>query len=123
VCLPGHLPDARQYLGEIDVFVMPSLRQEITSACLEAMAAGVPVILPAADSNRDRADTAAETIPPRDPEALAVALERLLGDSSYRDAVGRRGREFALGHGPPALIRRTLTAYRAVLQRQRNSSL
>jgi glycosyltransferase involved in cell wall biosynthesis len=123
VCLPGHLSNARQYLGEIDVFVMPSLRQEITSACLEAMAAGVPVILPAADSGRDRAGTAAETFPPRDPEALAVALERLLVDSSYRDAVSRRGREFALGHGPPALIRRTLTAYRAVLQRQRNSSL
>jgi len=123
VCLPGHLPDARQYLGEIDVFVMPSLRQEITSACLEAMAAGVPVVPPEADSDRDRADAAAETIPPRDPEALATALERLLTDSPYSDAVGRRGREFALGHGPPALIRRTLTAYRTVLNRQRNCSL
>ena len=123
VCLPGHLPDARRYLGEIDVFVMPSLRQEITSACLEAMAAGVPVIMPAADSGGDRADAAAETIPPRDPEALATAVERLLGDPAHRDAVGRRGREFALGHGPPELIRRTLAAYRTVLRRQRRSAL
>lgn len=127
VCLPGHLPDARQYLGEIDVFVMPALQQEVTSACIEAMAAAVPVIMPAASSGETAADAAVgeatETIPPRNPEALAAAVERLLGDPAHHDALGRRGREFALRHGPPALIRSTLAAYRAVLRRRRRSVL
>ena len=123
MCLPGYLPDARQFLGEIDVFVMPALQQEVTSACIEAMAAGVPVIMPAATSGETAADAAVavatETIPPGNPEALAAAVERLFGDPAHRDALGRRGREFALRHGPPALVRSTLAAYRAVLRRQR----
>jgi len=121
VCLPGHLPDARRFLSEVDAFVMPSLKQELTSACLEAMAAGVPVVMPAAGSPSSGADAAAETIPPRDPEALADALERLLRDSGHRDTVGRRGREFAIRHGPPALIRSTREAYRTVLRQQRRT--
>lgn len=137
VCLPGYLPDARQFFGEVDVFVMPSLHQEVTSACLEAMAAGVPVIMPAAGSRGNGAavgsdvgvgadvgaDVGAETVPPRDPEALAAAVERLLGDSPHRDAIILRGREFALRHGPPALIRSTLAAYRTVLRHRRRCAL
>ncbi len=131
VCLPGHLPDARQLLGEVDVFVMPSLQQEITSACLEAMTAGVPVIMPVASSRKQAAymgadmdadvggDVGAETVRPGDPETLAAAVERLLGDPQHRDVIVRRGREFALRHALPALIRRTLAAYRTVLGRQR----
>jgi glycosyltransferase involved in cell wall biosynthesis len=116
VCLPGFLPDARQYMGDIDVFVMPSLREEVTSACLEAMAAGVPVVMPAAER---ATDPAWEAVPAGDPEALATALERLFRDQRHRDGIVRRGREFALRHGPPALVSRTLAAYRAVCRQQR----
>jgi len=119
VCLPGFLPDARRFLGEIDAFVLPSRQQEITSACLEAMAAGVPVLMPAAGSRGNGADEAAETVSPGDPESLAAAIERLFNDSAHRDALTLRGREFAFRHGPPALVRSTLTAYRTVLQWQR----
>lgn len=114
VCLPGFLPDARRYMGELDVFVMPSLHEEVTSACLEAMASGVPVIMPSSASRTESVDAGTESVPPRDPEALAATLERLLGNQQHREAIVRHGREFALRHGPPALVRHTLAAYRAV---------
>jgi len=119
VCLPGFLPDARRFLGEIDALVLPSKQQEITSGCLEAMVAGVPVVMPAAGLRGNGADEAAEIVSPGDPEALAAAIERLLNDSAHRDALTLRGREFALRRGPPALVHSTLTAYRTVLQWQR----
>ena len=113
VCLPGFLADARQYMRELSVFVMPSLEPEVTSACLEAMAAGIPVIMPAGSNSRP-APTAATAVPPRDPEALADAIHRLLSDAEYRRSVIAEGREYALRFGPPALVRRTVEAYRAV---------
>ena len=123
ICLPGFLPDARKYMGELDVFVMPSLREEVTSACLEAMVAGVPVVMPASDRSAGAEEAPWEAVPPRDPEALAAAIERLLRDGRHRDALVRRGRAFALRHGPPALVRRTLSAYRvADRQRRRRAS-
>jgi len=117
VCLPGHLADARQYMRELSVFVMPSREPELTSACLEAMAAGVPVVMPARRGSR-RVPQAMAAVTASDPAALADTLERLLGDEEYRRSVIREGREYAMRFGPPALVRRTLEAYRVVSQRR-----
>ncbi|MCC7022357.1 MAG: glycosyltransferase [Thermomicrobiales bacterium] len=61
---------------------------------LEAMACGTPVV---GSSVGGISFTIADgetglLVPPRDPEALAAALERLLGDSGFRERMGRAGR-------------------------------
>lgn len=121
VCLPGYLPDARRYMGDIDVFVMPVFDEELTSACLEAMVAGVPVVMPTASG----VDAAAADrgpgpvrVPARDPEALATVLERLLADPGYYRASAERGRAFADRHGPKALVTRTRRVYERVARRR-----
>jgi len=121
VCLPGYLPDARRYMGDIDVFVMPAFDEEMTSACLEAMMAGVPVVMPTT-SDLDPAAAESEPgpvrVPARDPEALAAVLARLLADPEYYRVSVERGRAFAGRHGPAALVRRTLSVYARVVRRR-----
>lgn len=120
VCLPGYLPDARRYMVDLDVFVMPAFHEELTSACLEAMAAGVPVVMPsAAASDGDDGGPGPVRVPPEDPEALAGAIERLLEDEGRRREAVRRGRAFARRHGAGSLVARTLRAYRRVVRPRR----
>lgn len=116
VCLPGYVPDARRYMGDLDAFVMPAFDQELTSACLEAMVAGVPVVMPTRVAGQDETDGEAGPVyvPAGDPEALAAALSRLLDDPAHRRDAVRRGRAFARRHGPSALVGRTIRAYRRV---------
>lgn len=116
LCLPGYLPDARRYMGDLDVFVMPAFHEELTSACLEAMVAGIPVVMPSTDVAADEGGGPGPVrVPPEDPEALADAIEALLDDGArWREAV-RRGRAFARRHGAGSLVARTLRAYERVV--------
>ena len=67
-------------------------------ACLEAMAAGRPVVASAVGGLRDLV-VDGETgllVPPGDVPALRAALERLLGDAELRARLGRAARERVL---------------------------
>ena len=120
VCLPGYLPDARRYMGDLDVFVMPAFDEELTSACLEAMVAGVPVVMPTAGPVEGQdARPGPVRVPAGDPEALAATIARLLTDRGFHRASARRGRAFAHRHGPAALVARTLGVYARVVRRRR----
>lgn len=119
VCLPGYLPDARRYLGDLDAFVMPAFDEELTSACLEAMAAGVPVVMPTTDPTFLGEADGPVRVPAGDPEALAVALARLLNDPEHSAAVADRGRVYVRRYGPRALVSRTAEAYRRIARPDR----
>lgn len=86
-------------LAQCDVFSVPCEFQEPKGLyALEAMAAGVPVVLPAHGAFPELL-AAAETgwqFPPGDTDALADALQQALDDESRRAAYGQRGRQFVL---------------------------
>jgi len=42
--LAGSIPEARKYIKAFDVFVLPSVKEGLPYAILEAMAAGTPVV-------------------------------------------------------------------------------
>lgn len=46
-----------------------------------------------------QADVTGLLVPPRDPAALAAALERLLADPGLRRSMGRAGRDWIRGQG------------------------
>jgi glycosyltransferase involved in cell wall biosynthesis len=120
VCLPGYLPEARRYMCDIDVFVMPVFDEEITSACLEAMVAGRPVVMPTrAPGARRESATGPVRVPARDPQALAEAIAGLLGDNGRYERAAARGRAYARRHGGADLVARTLAAYRRVARPRR----
>ncbi|MFW6039541.1 MAG: glycosyltransferase [Gemmatimonadota bacterium] len=120
VCLPGYLPDARRYMCDLDVFVMPAFHEELTSACLEAMVAGVPVVMPSAAASKGTDGAPGPVrVPPGDAEAMADAIEELLRDEHRHREAARRGRAFARRHGAASLVARTLRAYRRVVEPRR----
>jgi glycosyltransferase involved in cell wall biosynthesis len=84
--------------GRAAVVVCPSRREGFGVACLEAMAAGRPVVASAVGGLRDLV-VDGETgllVPPGDVAALRAALERLLGDAGLRARLGRAARERVL---------------------------
>lgn len=81
-----------------DVFVLPSIERSEAFAIvqLEAMAAGRPVVSCDVGTGVAWVNQHGQTglvVPPRQPEALAAALNELLADPARRAALGAAGRQ------------------------------
>ncbi len=93
--------DICQLLQQTDISVTPSVptnsgrREGIPVVLMEAMASGVPVISSRISGIPELVDheQSGLLIPPRDPEALADALQMLYYDPSARTRLGTCGRE------------------------------
>jgi glycosyltransferase involved in cell wall biosynthesis len=113
----GFLPnDELQHLyARAAVVACPSRREGFGVACLEAMAHGRPVVASAVGGLKDLV-VDGETgllVPPRDPQALRAALERLLADRDLRRRLGAAGRERARERFSwDAVTDATIAAYR-----------
>ena len=111
--------DVRPYLQHADLVVVPSWYEERGRILLEAMATGTPVVaartggIPATV----RHGVNGLLVPPRVPERLAAAIDRLLGDHRLAGSMGAAGRMMASGHGIGALADATLAAYEVELGR------
>ncbi len=78
VCYLGPTPNLSRLLAAADVFILPSLYDPFSNACLEAMAAGLPVITTSANGFAEIIEKPAEgeaISDPRDVLALARAIE------------------------------------------------
>ena len=112
----GDLP---RYYQAADVFVAPATGGESFGLVLaEAMAAGAPVV--AGDNPgyravlRDGRDGL--LTPPRDPAALAAAIERLLGDEPLRRRLIDAGRARARDFDVAVVGARMLSLYEALAE-------
>lgn len=96
VRLAGHQERVPEWLALMEVFVMASYANEgVPQALLQALAMARPVAATAAGGIPE-VITPEETgllSPPRDPQALAKNLGRLLRESLLREAFARRGPE------------------------------
>ena len=77
---PGYVDDEtrQRLLAEAHALIMPSLDEGFGLPVLEAMAAGVPVIVSTGGSLPEVAGPAARPIDPHDPETFAAEMQRLL---------------------------------------------
>lgn len=99
VTLAGQQTNPETWLQAMDVFCLPSYANEgVPQAILQAMLCGLPIvttpvgaILEAVTDSRS-----ALVVPPRDAAALAVAIERLLGDPELATRLGMAAREAAV---------------------------
>lgn len=84
-----------EFLRSLDVFSVPTVYREPKGLfALEAMAAGVPVVLPDHGALPEMiADTqGGRLVRPEDPAHLAETLGQLLNDSAARQTLGSQGR-------------------------------
>jgi glycosyltransferase involved in cell wall biosynthesis len=90
--------DVRPLLRQAGLLVLSSVAEALPNVVLEAMAAGLPVV---ATSVGGLPEVVAQgetglLAPPRDPDALAQVLARLLADAGERGAMGAAGRDRAV---------------------------
>jgi glycosyltransferase involved in cell wall biosynthesis len=104
-----------------DVFVLPSSHRSeaFGTVQLEAMAAGRPVVsteLGTGTSYVNRNGLTGLTVPPRDPDALARAINVLLADPERRRAMGAAGRQRVRAEfSKDLMIAQTIELYEQVL--------
>jgi glycosyltransferase involved in cell wall biosynthesis len=104
--LLGHRTDLPELLRAADIFVLPSHREGMPRAIIEAMMAGLPVV--ATDIRGSREEVVdGETgllVPVGEPKALGVALERLTQDPALRRRLGDAGCIRALAFYDESLV-------------------
>lgn len=90
----GFRRDVAAILAEADLFVLPTLRDAFPTVLLEAFAAGVPVIASEVGGVPEivEDERTGLLVPPGDEKALADAIDRALGDSSWRDRTAEAAR-------------------------------
>ena len=90
VVLTGSFDTVDDLLAAADLFVLPSHEEGMSVALLEAMAAGLPIVASDIPGNRGLMRDGVEgvLVPPRDPPALAAAVERILADPAWAAGLG-----------------------------------
>jgi glycosyltransferase involved in cell wall biosynthesis len=96
----GQRQDVPDLLNAMDVFVLPSYSEGVSLALLEAMAAGRPVIATAVGGLPEVVTDGVTglLIPPRDADALAEALGRLLANPAWAQQLGANARDHVREH-------------------------
>jgi glycosyltransferase involved in cell wall biosynthesis len=94
IVLTGWRADGAALLPALDVFVMASLWEAMPMVLLETMAVGLPIVVTDVGENRAIVGDGlcGRVIPPRDPAALAGAVEALLAKPEEALAMARRAR-------------------------------
>lgn len=109
--------DVPKLLPLMDVFIMPSLSEGLSLALLEAMAAGLPVVVTNVGGNPELVldGETGYLVPPCDPEALASRLIVLLQDRVHAKRLGQNGRQRVLQHfSLPKMVDNYQQLYEAV---------
>ncbi len=123
VVFAGHVKDMSAYYGAADVVAIPSLTEGSPNVLLEAMAIGVPVVATAVGGIPEIA-THGETallVPPRDPDAMAAALDLLLSSPSKALSLAQQAqRKIAADHSPEARAKSLVTIYQSLARSSRS---
>ena len=118
----GERSDIPEFLRTLDLFVLPSYREGLPTALLEAMASGLPVVASAIRGSREVLDHDRNgvLVPARDAAALAAELQRLLADPSLRRSLAATAlADVGADHARAVLLPRYLAAYDDLLDRCR----
>ena len=112
----GTVPNVEvpSYLAASEVAVSPAVGQESFGIVLvESMAAGVPVVATDIPGYREVVTDGVDgvLVPPRDPEARAAGLVRVLSDRDLAWGLGEAGRERARAFDWPLVVDRVEELY------------
>ncbi|MDP9348612.1 MAG: glycosyltransferase family 4 protein [Gemmatimonadota bacterium] len=93
----GHVPNVTDYLLASDVFVLATRAEGLSSALIEAMAAGTAIVTTDIPENRAVVDheVTALLVRPDDPQGLARTIGRLFADPGLAERLARVARQKA----------------------------
>lgn len=113
VVMTGWLPreELAALLKGAIALVHPSLDEGFGMTPLEAMAAGVPAVVSDAGALPETVGDAALVVPAGDPEAWALALQRVVGDEALRAGLVARGLDRAAQFTWARTARETIAVY------------
>lgn len=94
----GERNDMPEVMRESHIFALPSYREGLPTAVVEAAACGRPVVATDVPGCREVVQDGENgfLVPVKDPQALAEALIRLLEDTGLRHRMGECGRKMVL---------------------------
>ena len=120
--LLGRIDEPRELLWASDVFAMPSLKEGLGVAALEAMASAIPIVASNVGGLREVVEDGRSgmVVPPANAGAIASAIGRLVDSAELRSQMGAAARDRALrNYSMETMAARTLALYRACVRKTR----
>lgn len=113
ITLAGEKTDASSLLRAFDIFTLPSTKEGMSWALLEAMASGLPCIATDVGAAKWMMENGAGIIvPPSDTQTLSNAILELANDESKRNQLGQNAKEAVQNRFP---LEKTLSENAATL--------
>ncbi|MGB0061043.1 glycosyltransferase family 4 protein [Candidatus Binatus sp.] len=120
--LLGRIDDTRELLWASDVFAMPSLKEGLGVAALEAMASALPVVASEVGGLREVVEDGRSgiVVPPANAGAIAAAIRRLAESAELRSQMSAAARARAVeNYSMETMAARTLALYRECVRKTR----
>ncbi|HBA67630.1 MAG TPA: glycosyltransferase family 1 protein [Methylococcaceae bacterium] len=114
----GYQEDIAQVWRSAHIAVLPSYREGLPKALLEAGACGRAIVTTDTPGCREVVQDGVNgfLVPVRDANALALALEKLINNSELRKAMGRKSREIVTAEfSDEKVVAQTFDVYRKLL--------
>jgi glycogen synthase len=103
-------------MSHADLLVLPSLYEELGTVLLEAMQAGLPIVASKTGGIPDVIEDGVNgmLVPPGDPKAIALAIDRLLANRDLARRLSEGAQEEGKDYDWEVLAGRVLRVYRGV---------
>ena len=122
ISLVDEVPPDRitQCYKSADVFFSPSIVEGLSLVSIEAMASGLPLVVTDVPGNDDvvRDNGCGVIVKSKDPEAMAVGLQRLLSDDSYMSSLAELSQQCSGKYDWPKIAMQYEAVYRRAIYDQ-----
>src|ERR1700722_11917971 len=125
VKLLGRVDDVRELLWASDIFAMPSLKEGLGVAALEAMASNLPIIASDVGGLHEvvEDDRTGIIVPPANSGKIASAIQRLAESDELRAQMGAAARARVVeNYSMQKMAARTLALYRECVRKRKKGA-